>query len=659
LDSSRADLKAAAHDAPDTPGCYLWRDDEGRIIYIGKAKSLRNRLKSYFSGDKDIKTATLIRNAATIETIIVTNEYEALLLENTLIKQHRPKYNINLKDGKTYPVVRISSGDYPKVFRTRHIIEDGSRYFGPFPNTGAIDTMLAMIEKRFPLRKCKSVHNTLRKRDTPCMYYHIGRCAAPCCGKITQEEYAVHVEHAAKLLAGETEALLIDLRVKMHEAAIATRYEDAASCRDAIRDIESLAAGNTVVDFDTESRDYIAQVHEGVLTTLSVFSMRGGRLTSRDLYRTRSAAAQGESLETFIVSYYNADRPPPAKIYVEGTAVSGTAPEDALARYFHDHFGYQPMLLAPDEKKHEAALAMARQNALEDMRKRLKERGAGPALDELMQALGLKRRPVRIEGFDIAQLDGKHPVASLISFRNGIPDRKNYRLFKLRSVIGVVDDFAAMREAVRRRYTRLLRENADLPDLVLIDGGIGQVNAAKGVLDELGMDTDVAGLAKRDEEIWLPSATTLPLANAPIRLSRRSDALKVLQAVRDETHRFATTLNQKLRSKDLKFPVLESIDGIGAKRAAAIMKAFGSLAAIAAAPAEDVARRTLDAAHCSLTLPQAEAVRTAARLAVEDQAAERKRLAQNGSASDTARDDIAAALAAEASAVYDDDVKGG
>jgi excinuclease ABC subunit C len=249
---------------------------------------------------------------------------------------------------------------------------------------------------------------------------------------------------------------------------------------------------------------------------------------------------------------------------------------------------------------------MARQNALEDIRKRLKERGAGPALDELAAALQLTSRPERIEGFDIAQLDGKHPVASLVSFKNGVPDKKNYRYFKLRSVIGVVDDFAAMREAVQRRYSRLIREGGDLPDLVLIDGGIGQVNAAKGVMDELGMNCGLVGLAKREEELWLPHA------KQPLVLSRQSEALKVLQFVRDETHRFATGLNQRLRSKDLFFPVLESVEGIGTRRVAAIMKAYNNIENIAAADPAELAE------SCRISQSAAKAVCAAARLALDD-----------------------------------------
>jgi excinuclease ABC subunit C len=338
-----------------------------------------------------------------------------------------------------------------------------------------------------------------------------------------------------------------------------------------------------------------------VLATFTVFSMRGGKMTGRDLYRTRSAADEWESLELFITSYYDNSRHPPGKIFIQDYLSQNT---ELIHNWFKERFGYEPELLSPADKHHCAIMAMAKQNAVEDLRKRLKERGAGPAIDELQRVLNLESRPERIEGFDIAQLDGKHPVASLISFKNGVPDRKNYRYFKLRTVIGIVDDFAAMREVVRRRYSRLIREGKDLPDLILVDGGIGQVNAAKGVLDELGADCGLVGLAKREEELWLPSA------KEPLVLSRQSEALKVLQHVRDECHRFATGFNQQLRSKDLFFPILESVEGVGPKRAAAIMKAYESIANIAAAEPQEIAER------CRISENTARAVRAVAKLAV-------------------------------------------
>jgi len=624
------ELRSAALDAPAEPGVYIMKNAEGEIIYVGKAKSLKNRLKSYFSGEKDIKTATLMRRIRSFETIIVASEYEALLLENTLIKQYSPKYNISLKDGKSYPVIRITHEDFPRIFRTRRIIQDKSLYFGPFPDGQAVTAMIDLIDKLFPLRKCKNL-----KKSGPCMYYHIGRCLAPCCGKISKEEYGLHIERVKKMLSGATDALIIDLTVKMHEAARALKFEDAAQIRNTIRAIENLAGEDiTVVDLNPEDRDYIAWASEGVLATFTVFSMRDGKMTGRDLYRTRSAADEWESLEIFITSYYEPARLPPAKIFIQeltqrhkdtkntkeeekeekerdisnnnSVELCGYKNLDLISDWFKKNFNREPELLAPSEKHHAAILAMARQNAAEDVRKRLKERGAGPALDELVRVLNLKERPERIEGFDIAQLDGKHPVASLISFKNGIPDRKNYRYFKLRTVIGIVDDFASMREVVRRRYSRLLRENKELPDLILIDGGIGQVNAAKGVLDELGVDCGIVGLAKREEELWLPEA------KAALVLSRQSEALKVLQHVRDECHRFATGFNQRLRSKDLLFSTLESVEGIGPKRAATIMKTYESLENIAAADVTEMADR------CSISEDSARAVRAVVKLELQE-----------------------------------------
>jgi len=593
-------LKAAALDAPTEPGVYIMKDCEGQIIYVGKAKSLRNRIKSYFSGEKDIKTATLMRHIRSFETIIVSSEYDALLLENTLIKQHSPKYNINLKDGKSYPVIRITHEEYPRIFRTRRIIKDGSLYFGPFTNVQGVNTMMELIDKLFPLRKCKTI-----KKNGPCMYYHINRCMAPCCGKVTKEDYSLHVQRVIKMLEGETESLIIDLTAQMHNTARALQFERAAHIRNTIRAFENLAGeDSSVEDLNPEDRDYIAWAAEGVLATFTVFSMRGGKMTGRDLYRTRSAADEQESLEIFITSFYDSLKPPPAKIFLQSN--TDIKNFELILNWFKEKFVREPELLVPEEKHHTAILAMARQNAAEDLRKRLKERGAGPALDELMRVLSLEARPERIEGFDIAQLDGKHPVASLISFKNGVPDKKNYRYFKLRTVIGIVDDFAAMREAVKRRYSRQIREGKELPDLILVDGGIGQVNAAKGILDELGMDCDLIGLAKREEEIWLPEA------KEPVVLSRRSEALKVLQHVRDECHRFSTNLNKKLRSGDLFFPILESVEGIGPKRAVSIMKTYESIANIAACEPSEMAQK------CQISEESARAVRAVAKLTLED-----------------------------------------
>ena len=605
-------LKKQARESPQEPGVYLWRNAEKHIIYVGKAKNLKNRLASYFSGNKDIKTQTLIKKANSIESIIVSNEYEALLLENTLIKQHSPRYNINLKDGKTYPVVRISAGDYPRVFKTRYVVEDGSEYFGPFPNVFALNQVMELIEKLFPLRKCK----TFKKRKNPCVYYHIKRCLSPCCKEVA-DEYMEYLTGVRQLLQGETSLLIIDLSTKMHEAARDLNFEKAIEIRNMIQAIESLSENNTVEDMTKDSRDYIAWASEGIFTTFSVLSMREGRMTGQELFSSRSVAEEMESLETFITAYYNPSASPPEKIFLQAIVQNTEKFEFAiLGQFFNERFGQSVQLIIPgagdEDKKHLAALAMARQNAKEDLRKRLRERGIGPAIDELSQVLTLNKRPENIEAFDISHLGGKHTTASLVSFKNGAPDRKNYRHYKLRTLAGRIDDYASIAEAVKRRYSSLLKEEQELPDLILIDGGMGQVNAAKTVLDELGMKCALIGLAKREEEIFVHGSKTA------IVLEKRSEALKLLQFIRDETHRFANRLNQKLRQKDLAFSVLESIEGVGSKRAAIIMKTYGSLEKIAAASYKDLS------VHCGIPENTAKALIAGVKLKLQGEKSEDK-----------------------------------
>ena len=569
------------------------RDSDGVIIYVGKAKILKNRLSSYFSGRKDPKTRLLVSKIANLEWILTESEYEALLLENELIKRNTPKYNINLKDGKSYPIIRITAEEWPRVFRTRRIVDDGSLYFGPFPSAEIIDEYLDLIRRLFPLRRCRR----MRKRDTPCMYYHIGRCSAPCAGRINREDYLAVVEKVRKLLAGETDELLGSLKSQMAASAGALRFEDAARARDALQAIEAFRGESRVVDFDPESRDYVAVALDGSLATFTVFAMRGGRLAGRDLFRARAFGTPEEAVLDFLTTYYAPDRPPPPRIFLRDPRGMELALE-----YLRRELGAESTSLAsPDDRRHEAALAMAEHNANEDLAKRRKETGDVEALEELRRALDLEVLPSRIEGFDIAHLSGKYTVASLVSFNNGVPDKKNYRHFHIRSLEGRVDDFAALREVVARRYAGLLNEGEDLPDFILVDGGLGQVNAVKEVLDALEADIPLAGLAKQNEELWLPDA------DGPLVLPRDSPALRVLVAVRDETHRFATGLNQRLRAKSLSLSGIESAEGVGPVRAARILAALGSLQAVAEAEPPYIAERA------KVPLKAAEKAREAAR----------------------------------------------
>ena len=683
--SEQADVREALHQyalsAPKTSGVYLWRDEKDIVIYVGKAKSLKNRLSSYFASKRDIKTRILVSRARRIEYIQTDNEYEALLLENNLIKKYKPRYNINLKDGKTYPVLKITNERYPRLYRTRRIQNDGARYFGPFPNVPAVDDFLSLIKRTYTLRQCKR----LKKRE-PCLYFHIGRCSAPCADKISETDYRKDIDEIALLLEGDLKKPLAELTEKMKAAAAAREFEKAARIRDGMQAVRALRGQNSVEDMDPEARDYIGWAAEGALITFTVFKMRGGKVVGRDLYRTESLKDEAEVLPEFLIAYYTDPKQIPPHIFVcagqeyelaeqwfadrlgvkvtitaipledrkqasatdtesltainersyhidntetaaaektpvygavtpdeaDTTPVSGSASEPEVSKQtaaISNTAGRSeiPERSAADRlppsvlRRHKAALAMAQFNAKEDAARRIKELGDFPALEELQKILSLDRPPHRIEGFDIAHLHGKYTVASLISFKDGNPDKKNYRIFRLRTTDGIIDDYASMREAVARRYTRLLNEAAELPDLIMIDGGIGQVNAAKTVLDALELDIPLVGLAEKNEELYRPHI------NKPIVLPRRSAALRVLQRVRDETHRFANTRNNRLRSKEELHLQFEQLPHIGEKRAARLLRSFSSIEKLAAASVEAAA------AAARITQAQAEEVIAAAR----------------------------------------------
>lgn len=589
-------LHETALKAPLSSGVYLWRNEENTVIYVGKAKSLKNRLSSYFSGQKSIKTRMLVAHAASIEYITTANEYEALLLENNLIKKYNPRYNINLKDGKSYPVVRVTKEDFPRIFRTRRILQDGSQYFGPFPDVGALEIFLENIYKLYPIRHCR----TLRKRESPCLYYHMKQCKAPCCQKITKEDYNEYIDEITGLLSGKGDEALQNMTVQMKKAAADLNFEKAARLRDGIKALMVLNNQNIVESFDSEDRDYIANASEGELVSFTVLKIRNGKLLGRENYRVESLNDDDELIGEFMNAYYEDENQLPPKIYVPTTAQY-----DFICKWLADTYkNANCQLILVDENssdctaKDKAAMNMAFENAREDIVRRLRERGDTPAMEELKKVLGLDTLPVRIEGFDIAHIGGKFPVASLISFYNGHPDKKNYRYFRLKTTDGFIDDFASMREAVTRRYTRLINDQADLPDLIMIDGGIGQVNAVEGILQSLNLDIPVVGLAKRDEELYLPGNST------PICLPKRSDGLRLLQRVRDETHRFATSRNQNLRSKENTDSIFLELPGVGQKRALVLQKEFITLENLANQEEAEISRvlhiKALDAAHILL-----------------------------------------------------------
>ena len=567
-------LHQTALKAPSSSGVYLWRNREETVIYVGKAKNLKNRLSSYFSGNRQIKTELLVSNAASIEYITTSNEYEAFLLENNLIKKYTPRYNIQLKDGKSYPVLKITDEPFPRFFKTRQVRRgDNSLYFGPFPDAGALDTFIDTLYKVYPVRHCR----TFKKRDAPCMYYHIGQCKAPCCNKIDEQTYNEYIEEIKSLLEGKGDETVVKITAKMKEAAANLNFEKAARLRDGLRALTIMQNQNIVEDFASEDRDYIAHWREGELVSFTVLKIRDGKLLGRDNYRVESMNEDEELLEEFARAYYSEETALPPKIFVDEKDNT-----EFLEKWLEKTI--LEKVTESSARRDIAALNMARENAKEDIIRRIRERGDMPALNELKDLLRLPKLPERIEGFDIAHIGGKFPVASLISFWKGNPDKKNYRYFRLKTTNGVIDDFASMREAATRRYSRLSNENADLPDLILIDGGIGQVNAVDGILKMLNLDIPIAGLAKRDEEIWRPHASK------PICLPRRSDALRLLQRVRDETHRFATSRNQNLRTKENTVSVFASLPHIGEKREKILIKTFTTLENLASSEEAKIAQ---------------------------------------------------------------------
>jgi excinuclease ABC subunit C len=588
-----SELTEKLKNVPDSPGVYILKRADGKILYVGKAKSLKKRIRAYFTDSRDIKTRHLQSRIGDLEVFPTGSEAEALLLENNLIKRWKPKYNINLKDGKTYPVIRLTNEDYPRVFRTRRIVFDGSKYYGPFPKVSHIDLYLNIIDKLFALRKCRG---PVKEKKQPCFFYHIGRCAGVCAGKITHGEYRQRVEKVKMLLAGKTDELGRELRQKMRQASEQQEYEKAASFRDQLEALESLSEEQKVVDFKNEARDYLGFWSEEKRVRLTVLQLRAGKLIGRDSMLLENYSIEEEFLPAFLGQYYGGRTSQPNILYLP-KELESTHSKRLLESYLKDLTDSRIAVSFPKKGKHARLVAMA----IESARVRLEAEGERKkhALKDLQQTLDLKRPPRHIEGFDIAHLSGKQTVASLVTYLDGRPRRSGYRHYHIRSLNGRIDDFEAIREVVARRYTRQLNEKGKLPDLILIDGGRGQVSSAVTMLKALGIpQIPVVGLAKKHEELYLRHKSE------PLILPETSEALRMLQAVRDDAHRFATTFHKRVRAIQLSTSVLESIKGIGKKRSKALLKAFGSLADIRKQEPETIAKAA------SLSLEQARVLLT-------------------------------------------------
>ncbi len=581
-------IKTLLNTLPNKPGVYIMKNNTGEIIYIGKAKNLAKRVHSYFGTHKDIKTEFLTRNIEDIDFIITNNEHEALLLENNLIKKWKPKYNINLKDGKTYPVLKITNEDFPRVYRTRRIIFDGSTYFGPYTSVHQIDRYLKLIDNLFPLRKCKG---KLKKRKHPCLNYYIGKCLSPCSGKIPREEYLKMVERVKELLSGKTEDLLRDLHQQMLKASENLEFEKAAKIRDNIKAVELTTSDQNVIDFSQLRRDYIGFFSKEHIGCFIVFQFREGKIIGREIYEIESFAPDEETVTQFLSQYYGRKKLMqhssfPQIIYLS-SSVELEERRETLETSLRETLKNKVRLIFPKRGKHLKIIKMAQENARENVEKRFKQSLNIKVLKELKELLSLRRIPHRIEGFDISHLGGQDTVASMVSFLNGHPDKASYRHYKIRSLKGKIDDYEAMREVIARRYQRILNEKAPVPDLILIDGGRGQLNAALSMLKALNLEKiDIIGLAKREEEIYTPTKSN------PITLEKTSQPLRLLQYVRDESHRFANVLQKKLRKKRKTESLLMAVPGIGKSRAKLLLETFESLHSIAHSSPEEISRRS-------------------------------------------------------------------
>ncbi len=591
---------------PRRPGVYLMKNAAGDIIYIGKAVDLRARVRSYFhrSAQHSPRTRRLVAEIADIEWIVVGTELEALVLENQLIKAHQPRYNVRLKDDKTYPYIKIHWQDpFPKVTITRRIEQDGAKYYGPYASAWAVRQTLDVLRRVFPYLTC---NRPITGNDTrACLYYDIKRCAGPCIGAVSQEEYRQIIKGLMRFLEGDTESVIAELEAEMKRAAEALQFEKAALLRDQIAAAREIASQQQVVAQGSANEDVLALVQEEGTSCVQVFFIRRGKLLGRETFfleGTEEADAR-EILASFVQQFYDeAAQVPPEVIIPEALEES-----HIIEQWLSQKQGRKVHIRPPADEREHALVEMAATNALETLRvmrqqwTRDKVRQE-EALAELQRVLGLSAPPARIEGYDVSTLQGTNTVGAMVVFVHGVPRKGDYRRFNIRTVRQVLEpnDFAAMREMLRRRLRRLVEPTEDpgerarrreqtwrlMPDLILIDGGRGQLNVALSVLDEFGLrDTiPVVALAKREEELYVPDRET------PLRLPRTSEALKLLQRVRDEAHRFSITSHRQRRRRETLKSVLEDIPGIGPKRKRALLQHFGSLDAIRSASVEELAR---------------------------------------------------------------------
>ncbi len=577
-------LKKKLELLPSKCGVYLMKDKEGGIIYIGKAGSLRERVRSYFSSARYLspRMEMMVSQVSDFEYILTDSEVEALILECNLIKKHRPYYNVNLKDDKSYPYIRITDEEFPSIFPTRVLKENGSRYFGPYTNVKALRKTLKLIHKLFPVRSCRK---RLTKPLRPCLNHHIQKCLGPCSGGVRKKDYLKVIKEIILFLNGKGLQLEKELSKKMNNFAQELKFEEAARVRNQLQALEKVMEEQKISSYSKRNRDVIALAQKEGRTNTCLFSIREGKLLARDNFFLSGTEGlkREEIMANFLKRYYHEATFVPEAIILQDEI----GDLESISSWLSKKRGGKVRISVPRSGEKVKLVKMAAKNALSFLEEAKAKEVLGKkeveSIKELQTYLGLEIPPRLIEAFDISNTGGKEAVGSMVSFRNGDPDKDNYRKFKIRTVEGI-DDCAMIEEVLRRRYRRLLEENRPVPELILVDGGKGQLSSALKVLGELGMEGELAvlGLAKRKEDIFLPGKS--PAVSLP----SGSEALHLLQRIRDEAHRFAHTYHRGLRGKRIKESLLDRIPGIGEKRKRSLFLHFGSLEKIRKAKAEDL-----------------------------------------------------------------------
>ena len=575
-------IKNALAVLPDKPGVYLMHDAEGKVIYVGKAVVLKNRVRSYFRNlaSHTPKVKAMVAKIAEIETIVTSSEVEALILECNLIKKYRPRYNISLKDDKTYPYLKVTlQEDFPRLHMTRRLSRDGAKYYGPYADAGAMYATMKLLKTMFPLRSCRRMNP-----DRPCLNYHIKCCLAPCAGYVSKEEYGKMIKSVCMVLDGRTTELERDLKQRMQEAAEEYAFEEAARLRDQLQAVERLNESQKAVTNNGGDMDVIGFAQDMTGNCLQIFFVRKGKLIGRDNFFLQDGGdTPQEVLTAFLKQYYNEATFVPREIVLP--RLPEPEEQQLIELWLRQKAERRVELIQPQRGVKRELLQLANDNAQKLLDERLRKgslslKNDAQAAEELQQALGLEHSLERMDCFDISHTQGSETVASMVVFRNGSISKKDYRKYKILSAEGKPDDFKSMQEVVYRRY----KDYEDLPNLVVIDGGKGELSSALEVIRGLGLaDLPVVGLAKREEEIFLPHQST------SILLDRDSAALHLIQRIRDEAHRFAITFHRKLRGKRNLVSVLDHVEGIGPKRRQALWKAFKTLDAMKAASVEELA----------------------------------------------------------------------